>query len=360
MRDARDLLSGSLHIERIVFSFERKHVYHGPVYREEKRTHCCIGAISGDRFLLVEIPSVETANEPVDLLQLRSPTLIARTSDNNFYYNGPLLAPQPRSASTPHLERAFEAQLQPLRECLQLGLFLVRQGSFRWEGERFSADYSDEMRDQPGRISVGFGPNVPQNAKEKFLAELENPPATRPPRTAKLVKSVHRSFSSEGKVIWSSDGNLEPQEISRPVPGSVEARIVAHYEAQHEAKMAKGATGQLVRDAQGNVSEIHLDQDPFRIELEYAPSPELPLPWPHRIRRILTQRTEPPTEPYEITIYAARISEHPLDDAVFIPWRYLKERTYVRGKVLPTGGFTVADPNDRDLLHDLLKRQRGR
>ena len=359
MHDTRDLLSGSLHVERIVFSFERKHVHHGAVYREEKRTHYCIGASSGDRFLLVEIPSVEAANQPVDLLQLLSPTLVARTSDSSFYYNGPLLAPQPRSAATPHLERAFEAQLQPLRECLALGLFLLRPGSFRWEGDRFFADYSDHMRDQPGHISVGFGPNVPENVKEKFLADLENPSATQPPRAAKLVKSVHRSFSSEGKVIWSSDGNLESQEIPTPAPGSVEARIVAHYRAQHEAKMAKGATGQLVRDAQGNVSEIHLDQDPFCIELEYAPSPELPLPWPHRIRRILTQSTEPPTEPYEITIYAARISEHPLGDAVFIPWRYLKERTYVRGKALPGGGFTVADPNDSRLLRELLKRQGG-
>ena len=359
MRDTRDLLAGSLHIERIVFSFERKHVYHGPVDREEKRTHYCIGAISGDRFLLVEIPSVEAASEPVDLLRLPTPTLVARTADSNFYYNGPLLAPQPRSASPLYLERAFQAQLQPLRECLQLGLFLVRPGSFRWEGDRFCADYSDEMRDQPGTISVGFGPNVPENAKEKFLANLENPPATQPPKKAKLAKSVHRSISSEGKVIWSSDGNLEPQEIPTPAPGTVEARIVAHYKAQHDARMAKGATGQLVRDGQGNVSEIRLDQDPFRIELGYAPSPDLPLPFPHRIRRILTQRTEPPTEPYEMTIYAARISEHPVDDAAFIPWCYLKDRTYVRGKALPSGGFTVADPNDRDLLHNLLNRQRS-
>jgi hypothetical protein len=84
MRDTRDLLSGWLHVERIVFSFKRKHVHHGPVYREEKRTHYCIDTSSGDRFLLVGIPSVEAANEPVDLLQLRSPTLVARTSDSNF------------------------------------------------------------------------------------------------------------------------------------------------------------------------------------------------------------------------------------------------------------------------------------
>ncbi len=360
MRDTRDLLSGSLHVERIVFSFERKHVYHEPVYREEKRTRYCFGAISGDRFLLVEVPSAQAANEPVDLMQLPSPTLVARTSDSDFYYNGPLLAPQPRSGSGSDLERAFQVQLQPLRECLQVGLFLARPGSFRWEGDRFLAAYSDEMRGQPGSIGVAFGPNVAESAKEKFLADLENPPAAQIPRKSTLVKSVEQMVNSEGKVLWSSDGNQEPQRVPTPAPGSVEARIVAHYKARHEAKMANGATGQLVRDAQGNVSEIRLDQDPFRIELEYAPSPDLPLPWPHRIRRILTHRTQPPTEPNEMTIYAARISEHPLDDAAFIPWRYLKAGTFVRGKALPGGGFTVADPNDRDLLQNLRKLQRGR
>ena len=358
MRDTRDLLSGSLHIERIVFSFESKHVYQGPVYQEETRTHYCIGAISGDRFLLVEIPSVEAANEPVDLLGLPSPTLVARTTDSNFYYNGPLLVPQPRSALPLHLERAVQARLHPLRECLQLGLFLVRPSTFRWEGDRFWADYSDEMRDS-GTTSFGFGPNTPESVKEKFLADLGNPPATQPYKKAKLVKSVQQTIGPAGNVTWSSDGNLEPQEVPLPAPGSVEARIMAHYQAQHEAKLARGATGQLVRDARGNVSAIRLDQDPYRIELEYAASPDLPLPWPHRIRRILTEPTEPPIEPYEITIYAAHISEHPLDDAAFIPWRYLKERTYVRGRALPTGGFTAADPNDQELLQDLLKRQRG-
>jgi hypothetical protein len=359
MRDLRDLLSGPSEIERIVFCHRSKHVQYEPAYREEMRRHCYIGALSGDRFLLVEIPSIEVAGEPVDLLTLSAPTMVARTSDTDFYYNGPLVTPQPRSASPSCLENAFRARLHPLRECLQLGLFLARPGSFRWEGDRFCADYSDEMKSAAGTISVGFGENVSESAKDKIFAELVNPPATRK-HPYKLAKVVEQKTNADGKVVWSSDGNLEAPAISKPVAGSMEARIVAHCKARHEAKIAKGMSGHLIRDLQGNVSEIRLEQDPWRIELEYAPSADLPLPWPHRIRRILNRDSEPPVPPYEMTIHAAQIAEQPMDDAQFLPWRYLKEETYVRGKALPSGHFTTADPKDQSLLRDLLRRARRR
>ena len=150
-----------------------------------------------------------------------------------------------------------------------------------------------------------------------------------------------------------ADGN------SKPAPGSVEARIAAHYQARHEAKMAKGINGQLLRDAQGNVSEIRLDGGPCRIELDYASSNDLPLPWPHRIRQIFSTQCEPPVPPRQITIHAARISELPLDDAAFLPWRHLKEGTYVRGRRLPNGRFTIADPKDAKLWHDLIRSRRS-
>ncbi len=270
-RDIRALLSGSLEIERIVFCHHSKHVEYEPVFREEMRRHCYIGALSGERFLLVEIPSAEVAGEPVDLLTLPAPTMVARTSDTDFYYNGPLLTPQPRSTAPPYLENAFQARLHPLRACLQLGLFLARPGSFRWEGDRFCADYTDEMKSSGGTISVRFGENVPESAKEKVFAELVNPPATQE-HPYKLAKMVQQMRNAEGKVVWSSDGNWEEPVMSTPEPGSVEARIVAHYKAQHEARIANGVRGHLLRDPQGNVSEIRLEQDPWRIEFEYAPS----------------------------------------------------------------------------------------
>ena len=78
MHDIRDLISGSLHVERIVFSGEMTHASHEPEYREEKRTHYYIGAMSGDRFLLLEIPSPESANGALDLLERATRLLIAR------------------------------------------------------------------------------------------------------------------------------------------------------------------------------------------------------------------------------------------------------------------------------------------
>src|ERR1700678_2563100 len=115
MRDIRDLLSGSQHIERIVFACDQTHVVHEPAFREEKRTHYYIGASSNDRFLLLEIPSPEAANQTVDLLKLASPAAVARTSDTDFYYNGPMITPRPRSACDSNLENAFRMRLYPLQ-----------------------------------------------------------------------------------------------------------------------------------------------------------------------------------------------------------------------------------------------------
>jgi hypothetical protein len=357
MRDIRDLLCGSLHIQRIVFACESTHVHLDPVYREEKRMCYYIGATSDDRFLLIEIPSAETANQPVDLLQLPRPVMVARTSDADFYYNGPLITPRPRSDASSNLQNAFRAQLGPLRECLQLGITVAKPGSFRWDGDHFTAEYTDEMKNRKGvRYPVRFGKPgevVPESVKEKFLADLQNPPANPLPKTT--CTTVHKFVGLDGKVRWSSDGNLEPPPTAKPAPGSVEERIAAHYMARHEARMAKGVNGQCVRDAQGNVSEIRLEF-PYRIELDYAPSNDLPLPWPHRIRKFInSSRSERGVPSTEMTVYAASVSDQPLDDATFVPWRHLKEGTYVQGTALPNGHVTIADPKDNKLLHDLTR-----
>jgi hypothetical protein len=363
MRDFRDLLSGPLHIERIVFAYDITHVRHEPVFREEKRTHYYLGATSNDRFLLVEIPSPETASQPVDLLKLERPTAVARSSDTDFYYNGPLITPQPRAASGSNLENTFRARLHPLMYCLQFGLAAIKPGSIHWDGDRFNAEFKDEMKNQGTGFSLSFGKNVPESVKEKHLAELQNPP---PNQETKLLNTTVKlramqSLSVGGKVIWSGDGNLQPTEIPIPAPGSVEARIVAHHRAQHEARMANSINGQLLRDTQKNVTEIRLDMGlkaPWRIELDYAPSADLPLPFPHRIR-MFNNSSEPDAAvpSHQITIYAARISDQPLDDATFVLWPHLKEGSYVRGKMLPNGRFTIADPKDQKLLHELLHLQ---
>src|SRR5258708_6418387 len=175
MSDIRDLLSGSLHIERIVFACDITHVRYEPVYQEEKRTHLYRGAVSGDRFLLLELPSLEAANQPVDLLKLAAPTFVARTSDADFYYNGPLLTPRPPSTPNSNLENAFRARLQPLRDCLLLGLTEVKPGSVRWDGDHFNADYADVMKYHGVNYSVSFGKpgeDVAESVKQQYLANL--------------------------------------------------------------------------------------------------------------------------------------------------------------------------------------------
>jgi hypothetical protein len=365
MRDLRDLLSGSRHIERIVFACDQTHVVHKPAFREEKRTHYYIGASSHDRFLLLEIPSPEAANQTVDLLKLASPAAVARTSDTHFYYNGPMITPRPRSASDSNLENAFRMRLYPLRELLQLGLMVAKPGSIRWDGDRFTAKYLDEMKKQSGNFCVSFGKpgeDVPESVKEKFLANLQNPPQNQTSKTTGGT-GVRRMAGLDGKIIWSSDGNLEPVVIPKPTPGSIEARIVAHHVAKHEARMAKGIHGQLLRDAQGNVSEIRCEEGSYRIELDYAPSADLPLPWPHRIRRFInSSRSESDVPSNLMTIYSVRISDQPLEDETFVPWSYLKAGTYVRGIGLPNGCSKLADPKDHKLHHDLMRikdSQRG-
>jgi hypothetical protein len=343
MRDIRDLLSGSPHIERIVFACEKTHVRHEPTFQEEKRTHYYIGATSNDRFLLIEIPSPKAASQPVDLLKLAHPVAMSRTSDTDFYYNGPLISPQPRASSPSNLGNALRMRLHPLRECLQLGIMEIKPGSVRWEGDRFTAEYSDAMKKPEGKFSMHFGrPGevVPESVKEKYLADLQNPPADRP----KLVCRSERHFEM-GK----------PREIPEPAPGSVEARIMAHYAAKHEARMAKGINGQLRRDAQGNVTEIRFDAAiPYHIELEYAPTADLPLPFPHRIKKIFDPtRFAEEVPSSQMTIYSARISDQPVDAAAFVLWNYLKEGTYVHGIALPNGRFTLADPKDHTLWREL-------
>ena len=364
MRDFRDLLSGPLHIERIVFAFDMTHVRHEPAFREEKRTHYYLGATSIDRFLLVEVPSPETANQPVDLLKLETPTAVARSSDTDFYFMAPLITPQPRAASGSNLENTFRARLHPLMYCLQFGLAAIKPGSIRWDGDYFTAEFKDEMKNQGTGFSMSFGKNVPESVKEKHLADLQNPP---PNQETKLLnatvelRAMHQ-IRVGGKVTWSSDGNLEPTEIPIPAPGSVEARIVAHHRVKHEARMAKGITGQLLRDAKNNVAEIRFDMGldaSWRIELDYAPSADLPLPFPHRIRMFNDSSERDAAVPsHQITIYAVRISDQPLDDASFVLWPHLKEGSYVRGKMLPNGRFTTADPKDQKLFHELLRLQR--
>lgn len=369
MHDIRDLISGSLHVERVVFSSEVTHRSHEPENREERRTHFYIGAMSGDRFLLLEIPSPESANDAVDRRRIPRGQIIARTSNSDFTLCGPLIAPQPRSAATPEFERALPVLLNPLYDCLRLGIYQIKPGTLRWDGDNFRAEYSDSHRNLYTNGAIRFGDNVPESVKEKYLADLlsreQNPSQQRV--GGSVGHSTHRR----------SLGSASP-EIPKPPPGSVEARILAYRAARHEAEMVKGIAGQLLRDAGGKVFEIRCEAQGYhRIELEYASSADLPLPFPHLIKRTRADAAQfnPPIAPWLMTIYSLRGSDQSPDDSVFVPWNYLKEGTYVKGKALPNPPddpefvgprhprsrsnfrYTLADPKDHKLWRELIEQQ---
>jgi len=353
MRDVCDLLSATPHVERIVFSYDQTHVRHEPVYREEKQTHFYVGSISGNRLLLLGIPSIEAADEPVDLLKLDTPTFVARTSDADFRCNYPIVTPRPRSVPNPNFERSVKFLVYPLMACLQLGLTDFQPSTLRWEGDRFRAEFTDEIkhRKQYGTIHFGKpGEVVPESVKEKFLADLLNPPANRPKGRVVYKDIVYKEVHTSRE---------KPVEVAKPPPGSVEARIQDFYIAKHEAEMARGFTGELIRNQEGNVFQIRFELRTTihgRIELEYLPTVGLPAPFPHRIRRFLDLESEAGPV-INITIYSVKISDQPVDDAIFVPSQYLKEGTYVRGRDVGNGRSTLADPRkDHALLRELLEK----
>ena len=144
-----------------------------------------------------------------------------------------------------------------------------------------------------------------ESVKEKYLADLLNPPPNPSQKRVgvRVVKATHHY--SLGAA---------PSEIPKPPPGSVEARILAHHAAKHEAAMAKGIVGQLLRNSAGHVSEIRYEAlGLHRIELEYASSADLPLPFPHLIKRTRADAAqfEPPIAPWQMTMYSLRVSDQP-------------------------------------------------
>jgi hypothetical protein len=352
MRDVRDLLSATPHVERIVFSYDQTHTRHTPVYREEMRTHYYIGSISGDRVLLLGIPSIEGANEPVDLLKLDTPTFVAHTSDTDFRCHYPIVTPRPRPVADPNFERSVKMLVYPLMAGLQLGLTDFQPGTLRWEGDRFRAEFTDEIKNRKSHGTIHFGKPgevVPESVKEKFLADLLNPPENRPKGRVGykdiLYKEVHTSRG--------------PLQVVTPTPGSVEAKIQDFYIAKHEAEMARGFKGELIRDEQGNVFQIRFELRTNihgRVELKYFPTVGLPAPFPHRIQRFLDLESE--SGPMiNITIYSVKISDQPVDEAVFVPWQYLKEGTYVRGRDMGNERSALADPKkDHALFRQLLEK----
>ncbi|HWD21442.1 MAG TPA: hypothetical protein VHB20_19405 [Verrucomicrobiae bacterium] len=284
MRDLRDLLTAPPPLARFVIGYEITHATRSPDLPQERRLHFYTAAVSAGRFLLIEAPTAAAAlaapATPLDLRQLTAPAAVARTSDTDFYYNHPLFLLRDRAAANTTLENAFRARLAPVHFCLMLGLTDAQPGTFQWNGDHFTAALADNAKSRLKNISIRLG----------------------------------------------KPGEEIPDRRRR------EAQKLAEYEARHEAKMAQGLRGRLVRQSDGAVTQIILDDLPYRIELEYEPSSDLPLPWPRRIKRVSAQNS------LEAQLYAAQVSAEPLPDGHFLPWRYLQPQSYVRGSEDTKGG----------------------
>ena len=200
MHDIRDLISNTPHVARIVFGSQMTHVQHDP-HREEKRMHYYVGAASGDRFVLIEIPSPEAANEPIDLLidavdpdgRAWERSVGARTTDTDYHFNHPMITPRPRASVGSPQDRAIRIGTRELQQCLRFGLYEIGPGSIRWEGDHFTAEFSEEYKKTTGSHRVSFGgPGeiAPESVKEKFLERLLNPPPVKDSRPGGFTLSA--------------------------------------------------------------------------------------------------------------------------------------------------------------------------
>ncbi len=345
MRDIRDLISGSLHIEQIVFTQIVR------ISGGESQTNSYLGASSTGRFLLIHLPSSSATNQAIDASECQS--IYARNSDTDFLMTGglPIIATRPRTQQIPDKERAFHAIESILQSCLKLGLGLVKHGSILWDGDRFTAKYiePDGVRMGTFKMTTSDGEDAPEHIKARFLADLEAEPKDRKMKHV-FVRSEHRSLTAgEASRIH-----------QKPAPGSIEAKIQAVFEARAKARIVKGIQGELLRDELGRATGVQLQSEPAcRVQFHYLNPTELPPPFPHRVQTFIESAESVPGEPNsEIIIHSARISDLPLADAAFDPLPRLREDSFVRGILGADGRTRIPDPKDHLLLHKIAQKRR--
>ena len=103
VNDIRDLLSGHLHVEQIVFTQAVG------LDSDQSQTHCYLGAASTGRFLLMSLSSPPDADHPVELAERG--WIYGRSAETDFVTNSgqPLIASRPRSQREPDLEKVFKS-----------------------------------------------------------------------------------------------------------------------------------------------------------------------------------------------------------------------------------------------------------
>jgi hypothetical protein len=346
MRDIRDLLSDRLHIERICFS------HFVATGGETQNTHY-VGAISGDRFLLVTLWAPVAPDQKIGAGDCR--WLYARTSEAEYCQNGnlPLISSRPRrQTEPPHLEKAFQLMEQFLEDCVRPVPPFVKRGSIRWDGDRFTAEYAAaEAGESTVRIMTADGGEAPESVKAQVLADLKADPQHQKRKFSFLRSGHHLLSAAEAEA---------QRKAARPAPGSIEAEIIALHQARYQERVRKGIRGCLSRDDQGRVSSVVLDSEPAsRMEFEY--SAELPAPLAHRIRTFIDSAEAKAGVPHsETVIHWARLSEPPLSDTMFDPWSLVQPGAFVHGVLRPDGFSVVPDPQEKLLFNELLEERMRR
>jgi hypothetical protein len=253
----------------------------------------------------------------------------------------------------PSLSRAFRSMESILSHCLQLGLHLVRPGTVRWDGDRFTAGYAatEGVRRGGVRVTGADGQEAPAHLKARILADLEAKPTARKMK-ATFVRKEHKVFRSaaEAEAVRAA---------SEPAPDSLEARIVALWEAREQERLRKGIRGELVRDAQNRVQEIKLDCEPAcHVVFAYEEPANLPPPFPSRVRTFLEHAEARPNTPSsELVIHSVRLASEELGDDAFDPGPWLKPGSWVPAQLKPDGSTFIPNAADRRFVNEWVQKK---
>jgi hypothetical protein len=238
---------------------------------------------------------------------------------------------------------------------LNLGLGLVKPGSIRWNGDRFTAEYAEPER--PVRRSVKIlgadGKEAPESVKANVLAQMETDPENRQGKFV-LSHGEPRAYCKSATVL-ETGAVKDPDEVA---PGSIEAKIMALWEARERERIRKGIQGRLVRDEGGRVTEIVLQSEPAcRVQFGYEDSGDVPPPFPHRIDTFIELAGAAPGVPKsQKIIHSLRLSKKPLEDAVFDPWSRLKPGEFARGTLRPDGTMVASDLEGERLMNEWARK----
>jgi len=343
MEDVRDLISGRLHVEQIVFT-QTSGVDDG-----KPRSNCYLGISCGGRFLLMSLLSPAEAS---DLIPLRERGYIyARNNETDFVKRNdqPVVARRPRAQEKPDLESSFRAIQSILKGCLQLGLLLVQPGTIRWNGDSFTVEYFTGEGVNRGTVRV----SGTEAEKAKFLADLEAGPKDRKLKTT-FVRKEH-------KILTAAEAKAAEELYAPPVPGSIDAKIEAFYEKMERERLQRGIEGHLTRDEQGRVIEINVDNEPkCRVLLEYDDSERLPSPFPNRTRTFLEHAESKPGIPHsELVIHSVQLSDKPLNEDAFDPSFLLQPKSFVSALLQTDGKHFFSDPADRAFVWAHMQQRLG-